>query len=735
MLFKECYKIIANRYILTFIFFLFACNTFLLIYQAQKESEYYMPNEYKQIYQQIEGDTPTEALETITAEYNRLQGYEYLYMGEVDKDLFSSLGYEADILLSEYQNSKYYNDYNSLADDLVLYRTICKEISLLTDYESYLESIDIKAQQMTRTNLFAQKDSFSYRNIAKTPTDFSGLKNLQLTVSPSLGVKTATEFPVTDVFIVLITLTSVMILISREKEQGVLSLMHTTPNGRAELGFYKVFACMFIGALSVIILYGMNLIIAHRLYGLGYLSRYIQSVASMNGSCWKIDVRTYLIFFVLSKILAVWSVSALFCLISVISRSTAKCFGFVALVLGVFFSLFYFIPADSVFSIFKYINPIAFFQTFDLYAVYQNRNIFGQPVSALYVFLFGAICIVIVATVLSIILFAKMNVIPLSKKRLHSFNIFKGTHTSVFAHECYKALIGSKIVFVLLCIIVVRVVCTKPIIVYMTPDEIYYNQYIQSVEGVYTEEKEVYISSEQQRLNNLQSDYINELQNADGNTTIFIIMKYQDLLAPKNAVDQLAEHASYLKDKHNSEFIDDRGLKKLTGGDQGNQAPIYLALIVTAFIIICMSEMFGVEYRSQMNNLIETSYGKRKHILSKLIIALILAIFVYIAVYFPYYNQIFDAYSSNGFNAPAYSMEHLSNYSISVINYFLMKNIVRVFGFIIQVITIYFLSRKIRNNVMVIVLSCLIFVVPLLLMLLGIDGSRFMLLNPIIADF
>ena len=176
-------------------------------------------------------------------------------------------------------------------------------------------------------------------------------------------------------------------------------------------------------------------------------------------------------------------------------------------------------------------------------------------------------------------------------------------------------------------------------------------------------------------------------------------------------------------------------MKKLTGGDQGNQAPIYLALIVTAFVIICMSEIFGVEYRSQMNNLIETSYGKRKHILSKLIIALILVICVYLAVYLPYYNQIFDAYSSNGLNAPAYSMEHLSNYSISVKNYFLMKNIVRVFGFIIQVITIYFLSRKIRNNVTVIVLSCFIFIVPLLLMLLGIDGSRFMLLNPIIADF
>lgn len=735
MLFKECYKIIANRYILTLLFFLFACNAFLLIYQAQTENKHYTANEYKQIYQQIEGDTPAEALEAIAAEYNRLQGYEYLYMGEADEDLLSYFGYEPDILLNDYQRSKYFNDYESLANDLVLYRTVYEEISLLTDYEGYLESIDIKAQQMTQTNLFAEKDTFSYRNIAKTPTDFSGLKNLPLTVSPSLGVKTATEFSVTDVFIVLITLTSVMILISREKEQGIFSLTHTTPNGRAKLGFYKVFACMFIGAISVIILYGTNLLIAHHLYGLGDLSRYIQSVASMNGSCWKINVRTYLVFFVLSKILSVWAIAALFCFISVISRSTAKCFGFVAFVLGILFSLFYFVPADSVFSIFKYINPIAFFQTFDLYAVYQNRNIFGQPVSALYVFLVGAICIFIVVNVLSIISFAKMNVIPLSKKRQHSFNIFKGTHTNLLAHECYKALICSKILFILLGIILVRIALTNPITVYMTPDEIYYNQYIQSVEGIYTDEKWEYISAEQQRLNDLQSDYINELQNADANTSIFVIMKYQELLAPKNAIDLLAEHASYLKTKYNSEFIDDRGLKELTGENQDNHVPIYLALVVTAFIVVCMSEMFGVEYRTQMNNLIETSYGKRKHILSKLIIALILVILVYIAVYLPYYYQIFDAYGLDGFSALAYSMEHLSNHSMSVKSYFMIKNVVRVCGFIIQVITIYLLSKKFRNSVTVIVFSCFIFVIPLLLMLLGVNGSEYILLNPIVADF
>lgn len=735
MLLKECYKMIANRYILALFFCLFACNAFLLNFHAQSENEYFTAKEYKQIYNQIKDSTPSEALDTISAGYNRLQGYEYLYMGEVDNDLLSSLGYQADILLNDYRHSKYHNDYDSLSADIALYKTIYEEISLLTDYEDYLREIDVKSQQMTKTNLFAEKDTFSYRNIAKTPTDFSNLKNIQLTVSPSLGIEMATNFPVTDVLAVLIALTSVMTLISREKEQGVLSLMHTTPNGRMKLGFCKLFACMLIGAISVVILYGTNLLIAHHLYGLGDLNRYIQSVASMNGSCLKISVGTYLILFMLSKILALWVVTSLICLISAILRSTAKCFGFTVLVLGTFFSLFRFISADSVFSVFKYINPIAFFQTFDLYAVYQNRNIFGQPVLALNVFLIGAICIFIATATLSITLFAKMNVIPLSKKRLLSFNMFKGRHTNLFAHECYKSLIGCKMIFVLLGILAVRIALKEPLVVYMTPDEIYYSQYIQSVEGVYTEEKEEYILTEQQRLNELQFDYINELQNSDGSTNMLIIIKYQKLLAPKNAVDKLSEHTAYLKTKPDSAFIDDRGLKELTGEDRSNQTPIYLALVVTVFVIFCMSEMFGVEYRTQMNNLIETSYGKRKHILFKLLIALLLVICVYLAVYLPYYNQMFDAYGTNGLNAPAYSMEHLSNYSISINAYFLIKNIIRLFGFIVQMFTIYLLSRKVRNNVVTVLLGCLFFVVPLLLMLLGLDGSRFILLNPIIADF
>ena len=65
-----------------------------------------------------------------------------------------------------------------------------------------------------------------------------------------------------------------------------------------------------------------------------------------------------------------------------------------------------------------------------------------------------------------------MNVIPLSKKRQRIFNVFKGMHTNLFAHECYKAMIGSKILFVLFGIIVVRAVSTGSITVYIHYHEV-----------------------------------------------------------------------------------------------------------------------------------------------------------------------------------------------------------------------------------------------------------------------
>lgn len=735
MLLKECNKIVANHYVLMFLLFLCFCNAFLLFNHIRFGSDNFAPQEYKQVYQQIEEKTPNEALETILTKYNRLQGYEYLYLGEVDENIFSSLGLEAENVLTDYQQSEYYDDYFALSDDLALYGTIKEELMLLTDYDSYLENIDIKAAQMTQTNLFAEQGTFSYLNIRKTPTDFSQLKNLPLTVSPSLGIKTATDFPATDAIAVLIVLTIIMLLVSREKEQNILILMHTTPNGRVKFGLVKLSTCVLFGCVAIIMLYSTNLTIAGYFYGLGDLSRYIQSVAPMNGSNLKITVSTYLILFYLSKLLAIGVVTAILFIISVLAKSTAQCFGLIAMVTGLFFALFHFLPTDAYVSIFKYVNPIAYFQTYDLYAIYQNRNIFGHPISALLVFLATSAMLFVFIAVFSIYLYGKMNIVRASNGNTHTFQLFRLNHTNLFAHECYKILISSKILLVLVGFVVIRIAFFKPLTVYMTPDEVYYNQYLSGVVGKFTEDKETYIIGEQQYFNYLQNEYITSLQKADGNQ-LLLILKYQELLAPKAAVDRLANHTSYLKQKSNSEYLDDRGFVILTGGDQSNLTPIYLALIMTAFIIAFMNEMFGIEYRTQMNNLIQaTVFGRKRYLYYKLIIALMLIIVLYIVTYMPYFYQIISAYGSAGIDAPAYSMEHLPNTSMSIKNYLLVKSLIRFIGYICQVLLIYILSKKFHNNVIVVVLSCFILILPLLLMLFDIEGSQYILFNPFIVDF
>ncbi|MFR5119935.1 MAG: hypothetical protein ACLTD2_08000 [Ruminococcus sp.] len=71
---------------------------------------------------------------------------------------------------------------------------------------------------MTGISLFADPDSFSYKNIAqKTPADFAYLKGSKLTAAPSKGISMATGFLATDLIAMLMIMTVVMTIVTREK--------------------------------------------------------------------------------------------------------------------------------------------------------------------------------------------------------------------------------------------------------------------------------------------------------------------------------------------------------------------------------------------------------------------------------------------------------------------------------------------------------------------------------------
>lgn len=91
---------------------------------------------------------------------------------------------------------------------------------------------------------------------------------------------------------------------------------------------------------------------------------------------------------------------------------------------------------------------------------------------------------------------------------------------------------------------------------FSSADEVYYKQYMLKYEGGYTADKQKMIDEEERKFTEAQTNMAEELANTDGDG-IFIMMKYQEILAPQFAFEQVKTHADYLKSTGNGEFVYD----------------------------------------------------------------------------------------------------------------------------------------------------------------------------------
>ena len=232
-------------------------NGVLLYVNEKNNGEVYTAAQYRQMYDEISGKPVNEVYN------NLLKKWQALDEGDGDP---AQLELTSDVL---------------------------EEVKAIFEYDDHLSDIDERARRMTAITLFADPDSFSYKNIKRTPQDFAHLKGSRLQVAPSKGIDMATGFLPTDVIAFLMIMTVIVTIVTREKELSQLALSRTTFKGRAALGFAKLFVCFTAAFVSLILLYSVNFLAAYHTYGFGDLSRQIQSVASFNGSNLKMTVLQY----------------------------------------------------------------------------------------------------------------------------------------------------------------------------------------------------------------------------------------------------------------------------------------------------------------------------------------------------------------------------------------------------------------------------------------------------------
>ncbi len=150
-------------------------------------------------------------------------------------------------------------------------------VSAVAHYGDYLAGIDEEAKIMTSLSLFGNPDTFSYRNIERTPPVYAYLRGTVLPAADSEGILLATEFPLTDVLLLAALLILALSMLVGEREEGTLLLIKPTRRGYLETIAAKLLVMLLCSLCLTLVFYGANLFLSERLLGFGDLSRPVQS--------------------------------------------------------------------------------------------------------------------------------------------------------------------------------------------------------------------------------------------------------------------------------------------------------------------------------------------------------------------------------------------------------------------------------------------------------------------------
>jgi len=248
----------------------------------------------------------------------------------------------------------------------------------LTGYDDWLKSIQRNKENMQMFSLF-ETGSFSGRNIVKTADEFEKLRGVTLSLGADGAVNSFISFALTDYFMIAVLLLFVMSFLE-ERKAGLSGIVHAAPYGRSRLALQRTAILFGVSLVGVLLLYGSDLAVGFAVYGgTDDLARVVQSVEILGKLPVLCSVGDFLIFYLILRILASFFIGLLFWLLFSGVNNVKYTIIVAAVLLAAEYSLYTFLPVQSVWNGLKYFNLFTYISLSDLYTNYLNINIFGYP--------------------------------------------------------------------------------------------------------------------------------------------------------------------------------------------------------------------------------------------------------------------------------------------------------------------------------------------------------------------
>lgn len=584
-------------------------------------------------------------------------------------------------------------------------------------YGEFLDSIKERCRSITGISFFADEDSFAYKNALKTETVYDNVKVKSLPFEVSEGVEIALFNDISDILLIFAIFAAAVFVFTKDKEIGILNLLHSYRKGRGSLCINKLVVLLIFSVAANLIFMGANLAIGGFTYGLGDLTRPIQSVNGFFECSFNLSLWQYLLITFIFKSLGGFLWGVLFAFICSFSGNNAQIYGISVIVAVGEVLLYTKISTLSNYGLLHDFNLVSFIKPDNIFSTYRNINLFNEPFNAL-------IVIPVVWTVLlALLIFAVVRTFAGEKNREYkkiSIGIRKKTvkhkvHSKLY-YAFHKSLAlqktGYLIAVWLVAVVIFHLSFTKPAGLV----DFYYKDYTTDNSGAVTAQTDEVIRTDEEYFAGLHE----ELMSPD--ITMERMQKIQSEFYRESALVMFKSRCEAIRDsRYSTEIFYDSGYKRAFDVD-GNAESKQMALLIMIFSALAVSPLISFDRSRGLTSVIySTASGKKSYLKHSIIVTVTLSVFASIAVMLPYFFNILSKYGTQGINLPVQSLEHFADFALplNVWQYALGLFFVRTVIFTLCSLAMLFISKHSKSRFSATLINVTVFVMPVLIMVVG----------------
>lgn len=631
--------------------------------------------------------------------------------------------------LIERQSTGDYTEY-----PMILIYDLLEISEQMRTYPEYLESIEVQSDNMSSVSIWGGKDTFSYRNIQKTPPAYTRMDGTELELAPSLGLEDTFTAPLSDVMGIFLVLLVVCAVMLRDREQGVMPLLYSMQKGRHALILNKLAVIAVSTVVIAVLFFGENLLIGAKLYGLGDLSRPIQTVMGYYTCNLPVSVREYLLLFFGMKMLSYFLFAGVFSLICVCAKNNLMVYGISGAFCGVSFLLYYFIPEYSVFGLLRFLNPVQFTQVSEIFGTYRNINLFGYPFSHKISALIMLGVVLTASVTLAVIVFAKAKNLQYRNVSLRLFKRKKQRIHGRFYYVCYRSLILQKGIALVLITIFAAGMLHASFGRSYNNDDIYYENFTVALQGEITQETYDFLADKENHYAEIEQQ-IAELETQE-NFNIYKLNQLYSEMSDRTAFERLQARIEAIDaGGSDGEIFYDTGYERLFGID-GNNEDMVQVLLMLLFLALLLSPFAASDRKTNMVKILfSTRSGKIGYWKDLSLYSALCGTAVSLLFTLPYQWNILDSYGTQGLSAPIQSIgafAHLDIY-LTAGGMILLQLIIRTVSASITAVLISGISSICRSPMTAYLANIGYFVLPAGLTLLGVNVLQYVHMLPLLS--